>query len=275
MPAGTLLNNTGTASRDQTVNSDEIGVDTVADETDNPATIRHKFIYGTGSNSLGHTAIIYSIVLTKGTLSSAVSGVTSNITTNTSVNFNTDNSIPVFTATGSQQFPGTGVLWTSSASGSADKTASVISSTTAGGTGSALRMRVEDNGHSTSGTIDVTMSDATDNKHKWFRYAISGSASGGPDLKFQLKLESADSFTDVYSVSLNGSSTGTIYGNILFVALGSGAYDVYAGGKKIISNNTPGTLAPVFRVSGIFGVSEIGSIDVYIDDVRESKYTVS
>lgn len=90
MPSATTLNGT---SGGGTSDIDEFGTDTTADEQDNPATCQGDF--QVSSDTQNQIAYIDSLVLCKGDISWVQSGTF----TVSNVDFLTDNSIPVFTAT--------------------------------------------------------------------------------------------------------------------------------------------------------------------------------
>jgi hypothetical protein len=259
VPVGVTLNGS----------SNEIGTDTSLDTLDNPATCS---ILISNFQQIS-TRVCNSIVLCVGDIVWVDSGFASQQGSVTNTDFFTDNGIPLFTTvSGSPSFPGDGSKWTASG------TATINASQNAGGTGNELKITSNRTTAGTTTSEVATMALGID-KHTHMRMlgSVSTSWNGTGSVTIQVKV-AGSSYKTVTSLGANGASKGASCATDLkLISKGSDVYDFYVGGKIVDADVT--AVDPQIYIkcetatpsgSGAFATST-----VYIDDVRQSKSTIS
>jgi len=95
LPSGTTLNSCSHGNSDGTTTSNEIGIDTSADEYDNPANIKLRAYHGI--NGYGGSSYMDILILSKGGLTNFAVDYSSNAPTVSNYDYTGTGSIPVFT----------------------------------------------------------------------------------------------------------------------------------------------------------------------------------
>lgn len=148
-------------------------------------------------------------------------------------------------------------------------TCTISSSTTAGGSGKEVVLSVSSSNTNGSYSILSTLLKAA-NKHFRIKCAYNINAinanTGGIGIFFTI---GSQSYYEIDRLEYNGVRNGLL--DILVVAKGSNAYDVYTAGKKVFSNVTEATPTLYFKVSSNGG-SAGTSAQMYLDDAYESQY---
>lgn len=165
---------------------------------------------------------------------------------------------------------GTGTFTTNS-KWTVSGTASIVTSTNAGGTGDECRL-----GTNTTQTHYIESKTLSVDKHKFFRLGFANGTKGSASNNVTLTISVTLGGSTASVLVVDGADNTTITSGgicVLIVALGSDQYDVYAGGKKIISAVTD--IDPQIRIT--FNQQQVTNTDttyLYVDDVVESKNTI-
>jgi len=164
----------------------------------------------------------------------------------------------------------------------ASGSASIASSTNAGGSGKELVLTGQSGSDSNTGAASAKTLTLTSNKHTFAKFKLTWSSTRySNSCSWYIYFGNAtDGWSTVYSAGASGGDVtdraalqDDPANTVLVVAKGSNVYDVYYGGKKILSSVTKTNGAQLeFGVSRAgYGVS--GTMYMYIDDVRQSKTT--
>jgi len=145
----------------------------------------------------------------------------------------------------------------------------IVASTNAGGDTKEVEMRSVD---TTNKLVTLKAIDLTANKSTWFRYWLShtyvGQGTGGTPRAY-VTIDGGTNYYEIYQGGMGQNANVSFANEILVVALGSGVYDVYSGGKKVISSNTPSTFELGIKIQGVDRTSVDEYVRIYIDDVRQ------
>lgn len=160
----------------------------------------------------------------------------------------------------------TNSLWTVNLVSYNIATASIASSTNAGGSTKELVLvaKGEDGGLARNSTATISTIGLSDNTHKYLRLAyVISAANNGCNIQFKFGSQS-------YTMIMASQGISIQYTDIKVIALGSSSYDVYLGGKKIYSNVNEADPQLYILATGNGAGSSVSQITVYIDDVIES-----
>ena len=163
------------------------------------------------------------------------------------------------------------VVTTNTVSGGS-ASATINSSTNAGGTGKELALNMTgSNNISNNQTVTIAFADFPLNQHVFMRLwsSYSKSTSGGT-VTFRFKINSTNYTINTYTA--NGTTATPL--SLLLIAKGSGVYDVYSTCSKLIASDVDLTSATVAIELYAFE-STTNAKNVYVDDVRVSKGTVN
>ena len=150
----------------------------------------------------------------------------------------------------------------------------IVESQEAGGSGKELQIDGGGNAGA-KGNITVTSKLLVSNKSTWLRfqgYHTPANTGTAYDEFLKVGLGNASVVTIAnWTYDQDSSLLGKqwFYGDILVVALGSDFYDVYSGGKKIISNTEQAD--PQIKLYALDDTVNVANVGFYIDDVRQTK----
>ena len=172
-------------------------------------------------------------------------------------------------------------LWTTSG------TVEISATTNAGGSTQEAKVQAILSGFvNGSDTASLAATDLTENRHVWARLyceCTMSEDSGDNDSKagyIRVRIGSSSQVKFFERTNQgNNSDGGTVYcyTNVLVVALGSDNYDVYIGGKKVISNYNTADLTLSFDTYVSKSTATSGgsiAMNLYLDDVRQSTFDV-
>lgn len=160
----------------------------------------------------------------------------------------------------------------------------IVASTNAGGTSQELRLGARGNATGTSAGMGSATAEAINldaNKHTWFRYKPNFQGYGRTySAYFRVKVgNSTDGFTTITTRDANENSDEVttklnFINDFLVVAKGNDQYDVYSTGELVEENlSLPNGLN--IQLIQYVNADDSNWHYVYIDDVRQSKSTVS
>jgi len=154
---------------------------------------------------------------------------------------------------------------------------SISVTTDAGGTGQELKMS-----GSFSATTEVRTDSLAVDRHTHIKafwnhsHSVGGASGATSEANLRIKMEGG-SFIEIIDINTTdgrGAGNGDGLMDFKIVALGSDVYDVYAGGKKVISAITASPPRFYMRLSGSRATLGGTTLTLTIDDVTQSKVAV-
>lgn len=164
-------------------------------------------------------------------------------------------------------------------------TATIAASTNAGGTGQELVLTATTSGNEDLGSAEVYTKSLGANKHTYAKFKNTwGTTRYSTSQSMVISFGNAtDGWTTVTSTTPGTGGAVTDRVNtlnvpaniVLVIAKGSNVYDVYIGGKKLIADSTKANGAQLKFFVSYEKYSQDASSYLYIDDVRQSKSTIT